>query len=162
MTLDLVAKKAVLRSFSYGLFAVAAAYEGERGIFTANWISQVSFDPPMVALSVELDSSTLPLIRRSGLFSVSPLRAGQRELAGDLGRPKRRAGDKVAALGDQIVQTMSGTIAFAGGLGFCVCQVVSETAAGDSVLFIGEVIEAVAGEAGEPLTMKEAGFRHSG
>ena len=38
-----------------------AAHEGERGVFTANWLSQASFDPPLVMLSVENDK-TFPLI----------------------------------------------------------------------------------------------------
>ena len=50
-TLDPEAKKTVLRLFSYGLYAVTAAHDGERGVFTANWLTQVSFDPPLVALS---------------------------------------------------------------------------------------------------------------
>ncbi|MBX3071402.1 MAG: flavin reductase [Thermomicrobiales bacterium] len=162
MTLDPAAKKAVLRSFTYGLYAVSASDGNERGIFTANWLTQVSFDPPMVAVSVELDSSTLGVIRRSGQFAVSPLRSGQRDLAGSLGRPRSKAGDKVAALGDAVVRTESGCLAYAAGLGYLVCRVTAEAPAGDSVLIVGEVIEAVAGKPGEPLTMKDAGFRHFG
>jgi flavin reductase (DIM6/NTAB) family NADH-FMN oxidoreductase RutF len=162
MTPDPAAKKAVLRSFTYGLYAVSASDGNESGIFTANWLTQVSFDPPMVVVSVELDSSTLGVIRRSGQFAVSPLRSGQRELAGSLGRPRSKAGDKVAALGDAVVRTESGCLAYAGGLGYLVCRVAAEAPAGDSVLIVGEVIEAVAGESGEPLTMKDAGFRHFG
>jgi len=160
--MDQQAKKTVLRQFNYGLYAVAAAHDGDRGIFTANWLSQVSFDPPLVMVSVELDSSTLPLIRAGGRFVVSPLAAGQTELAGNLGRPKRRAGDKFATLNLEVVETDTGDPALAGALGYVVCRLISETPAGDSVVLIGEVIEArVLGE-GEPLTMRAAGFRHAG
>jgi flavin reductase (DIM6/NTAB) family NADH-FMN oxidoreductase RutF len=162
MPLDLDAKKAVLRSFTYGLYAVSAGHDGERGIFTANWLTQVSFDPPLVALSVERDSATLKLIRASGRFVVTPLRSDQRELAGDLGRPRARAGDKFAVYDLPAKRTASGDPVFDGGLGYCVCAVQSETAAGDSVVFIGEVIEAQVGEPGDPLTMRDAGFRHAG
>ncbi len=162
VTLDPAAKKAVLRSFTYGLFAVSASDGEKTGIFTANWITQVSFEPPMVVVSVERESSTLSLMRASGRFAVSPLRAGQRDLAGSLGRPQSKAGDKAAQLGEAMVTTESGTKAYAGGLGYCVCQVVSETEAGDSLLMLGEVIEAVAGGPGDPLTMRDAGFRHFG
>jgi len=55
--LDQAAKKKVLRDFTYGLFAITASHQNERGVFTANWLSQASFDPPLVMLSVELDSS---------------------------------------------------------------------------------------------------------
>jgi flavin reductase (DIM6/NTAB) family NADH-FMN oxidoreductase RutF len=162
MPLDLDAKKAVLRSFTYGLYAVSAGHDGERGIFTANWLTQVSFDPPLVALSVERESSTLALIRASGRFVIAPLRSGQKDVAGDLGRPRARAGDKFEVYDLPVNESASGDPIFEGGLGFCVCTVQSETEAGDSIVFIGEVIEAQTGEPGDPLTMREAGFRHAG
>jgi len=160
--MDPQAKKTVLRQFTYGLYAVTSAFEGERGIFTANWLSQASFEPPLVMLSVELDSSTLPLIRGSGLFAICPFAADQRELAGDLGRPKKRAGDKFAAYDLPVVETESGIPALAGALGYVVCRVQSESPAGDSVVFIGEVIEARVLNEGAPLLMSAAGFRHAG
>ncbi|HEY7035340.1 MAG TPA: flavin reductase family protein [Thermomicrobiales bacterium] len=162
MALDPQAKKTVLRQFTYGLYAVSAAHDGDRGIFTANWLSQVSFEPPLVAVSVELDSSTLPLIRASGRFVVSPLASDQTELAGSLGRPKKRAGDKFATLNLATVETDSGDPAPADALGYVVCSVVSETPAGDSVILIGEVVEARVLAEGDSLTMRAAGFRHAG
>ena len=161
-TLDAQAKKIVLRQFTYGLYAVTAEHDGERGVFTANWLSQASFDPPLVMLSVELESSTLPLIRSSGTFVVCPLGEEQRDLAGALGRPKARAGDKFAALNLRIRETASGPPALADALGYVVCAVRSETTAGDSVVLIGEVVEADVYAEAAPLTMRAAGFRHAG
>src|SRR5687768_9568221 len=160
--LDPAAKKTVLRQLTYGLYAVLAEHDGERGVFTANWLTQVSFEPPLVAVSVELDSSTLPLIRASGLFVVCPFSEGQRELAGALGRPKRRAGDKFAALNLETIATATGPPALALAPGYLVGRVVSETPAGDSVVLVGEVVEARVVTEGEPLTMRAAGFRHAG
>ena len=156
------ARKVVLRQFTYGLYAVTAAHDGDRGVFTANWLSQVSFAPPLVALSIEVDSATLGLVRADGHFTVCPLADGQRELAGNLGRPKARAGDKFAAYELDVVETSRGTPALAAALGFVECALVSETPAGDSVVLIGEVIEARVLREGEPLTMRAAGFRHAG
>ena len=161
-TLDAAAKKKILRDFTYGLYAVTAAHEGERGVFTANWLSQASFDPPLVMLSVELDSSTLPLIRASCRFAVCPLRDDQKELAGALGRPKARAGDKFATLELEIIETRSGPPALADSLGYVVCAILEEMEAGDSVVFLGEVIEARSFSEAPPLEMRAAGFRHAG
>jgi flavin reductase (DIM6/NTAB) family NADH-FMN oxidoreductase RutF len=160
--LDPAAKKTVLRQFSYGLYAVTAAHDGARGVFTANWLSQVSFEPPLVALSVELESSTLPLIRASGRFAICPLRSDQKELAGALGRPKARTGDKYETLDLSIVETAADVPVLAETLGYVVCAVAQEVPAGDSVVFVAEVIEAGLFDEGEPLTMRAAGFRHAG
>ena len=162
MTLDQVAKKKVLRDITYGLYALTASHEDERGVFTANWLSQASFEPPLVMLSVENDSSTLPLIRVSGRFAVCPLAAGQKELAGALGRPKARAGDKFMTLELAVVDTTSGVPALAESLGYLICAVRSETPAGDSVVFIAEVEEARSFSDSPPLEMRQAGFRHAG
>lgn len=160
--LDPGAKKTVLRQFTYGLYAVTAAHDDDRGIFTANWLSQVSFDPPLVALSIENDSATLDLIRADKHFTICPLADGQRELAGNLGRPKSRAGDKFAAYDLETVPTHRGTPSLSVALGFVECALESETPAGDSVVLIGEVVEARILNDGEPLTMRAAGFRHAG
>lgn len=162
MELDQAAKKKVLRDMTYGLYAVTAAHEGERGVFTANWLSQASFDPPLVMLSVENDSSTLPLIRDSGIFAICPFDSSQKALAAALGKPKSRAGDKFATLDLAVVDTASGIPALADALGYLVCAVRSEAPAGDSVVFIAEVIEAQSLSDAPQLIMREAGFRHAG
>ena len=156
------ARKRLLRSFTYGLFWVSGEHDGERGIFTANWVSQASFDPPLLMLSVEGDSSTLPLIRASGRFVIGPFRSDQRELAGDLGRPKARAGDKFAAYQLETVSMESGGWALSDALGALACEVRSVVEAGDSVVLIAEVREARVLGVGVALTMAEAGFRHFG
>lgn len=160
--LDPVARKTLLRTFTYGLFWVSAEHGGDRGIFTANWVSQASFEPPLVMLSVERESSTLPLIQASGRFVLGPFRSDQRELAGSLGRPKARAGDKIAAWQLETVQMDAGGFALKDSLGALACEARSESPAGDSVVFIAEVIEARVFDDGNPLTMSDAGFRHFG
>ena len=113
-------------------------------------------------LSVEHDSSTLPLIRGSGHFAVCPLHEGQKDLAGALGRPKLRAGDKYETLELAVIDTASGVPALAASLGYVVCEVRSEAPAGDSIVFIAEVIEARSFSDAPPLSMRQAGFRHAG
>lgn len=160
--MDPAAKKTVLRHLSYGMYAITAAHDGERGVFTANWLSQVSFDPPLVIVSVELDSATLPLIRGSGTFAICPFAADQRQLAADLGRPKSRAGDKYEAFGLTTIDTEQGVPVLADTLGYVICQVRAELPAGDSAVVLAEVIDAGVLNDGNALTMRAAGFRHAG
>jgi flavin reductase (DIM6/NTAB) family NADH-FMN oxidoreductase RutF len=162
MELDQAAKKKVLRDFTYGLYAVTATHEGERGVFTANWLSQASFEPPLVMISVENDSSTLPLIRASGRFAICPLDEHQKQLAAALGKPKARAGDKYDALDLTVVESERGVPALAESLGYVVCDVREEVPAGDSVVFLAEVVEARSFSDAPPLEMRQAGFRHAG
>jgi flavin reductase (DIM6/NTAB) family NADH-FMN oxidoreductase RutF len=158
--LDQAAKKAALRMFTYALYVVTTTDGKERGAFTANWLGQASFDPPLVMVSVEADSHSLPIIRASGRFAVCVLESGQRELAGHFGKKHRHAGDKLEGIPHH--NSASGLPIIDDALSYVVCQVTGELPAGDSVVVVGEVIEAAVLREGTPLTMAEAGFRHAG
>ena len=158
--LDQDAKKTVLRQFTYGLYVVTALHEGTPGSFTANWLSQAYFEPPLVMVSVEADSHSLPIIRASGRFAVNVLESGQRELAGHFGKKARHVGNKLAGIPHH--PSRSGMPILDQALGYVVCDVTGEIPAGDSVVVVGEVVEAGIQREGEPLTMREAGFRHAG
>lgn len=159
--MDAAAKKTVLRMFTYGLFAVTAKEEtGAHGML-ANWITQISFEPPMLALAVEHDSHMHQLIDMHGAFAVNVLESGQRELAGQLGKTFARHPDKFKsvvwrpgpATGSPILEE---------GLGWVECRVTEESGAGDHILYIAEVVEAGLNREGAPLTLKEAGFKYFG
>ena len=160
--LDPAVRKKILRAITYGLYAITAQHNGERGVFTANWLSQASFDPPVVMLSVEKDSSTLPLIEGSGRFVICPFTAEQRDLAAALGKPKARAGDKFEGLNLAVVETPNGDLALADTLGYIACEVRNAVSAGDSVVFIADVVEIASFSDDAPLEMRAAGFRHAG
>jgi flavin reductase (DIM6/NTAB) family NADH-FMN oxidoreductase RutF len=158
--LDQAAKKTALRMFTYALYVVTSTDGEERGAFTANWLGQASFEPPLVMVSVEADSHSLPIIRSSGRFAVCVLESGQRELAGHFGKKHRHAGDKLDGIPHHA--SASGLPIIDDALSYVVCQVTGELPAGDSVVVVGEVIEAAVLREGTPLTMAEAGFRHAG
>jgi flavin reductase (DIM6/NTAB) family NADH-FMN oxidoreductase RutF len=160
MTMDETAKKEALRLFTYGLFAITCAEGEQRNAFTANWLSQVSFDPPLVALSVENTSTSIHLIRASRRFAVNVFGAEQRALSGRLGKnfakdPAKLDGLRWAAAGNRC-PVLEDTVAWVA------CDVESETPAGDSTVFIGRVVDAAVLRREEPLTMLAAGFKHAG
>lgn len=158
--LDPQAKRTALRWFTYGLYCVTVAHGDDVGAFTANWLSQASFEPPMVMVSVEADSHSLPLIRASGRFAINVFASGQRELAGHFGRKTRHVGNKLASIPHYF--SASGLPILDDALGYVVCEVTGELPAGDSAVVVAEVVEAVVLHDGAPLTMAEAGFRHAG
>ncbi len=153
-------KKKALRTFTYGLYAISCADEGEVNIFTANWLTQISFEPPLLALSVENDSKSLPMIQRSRKFTVNVLHSGQRELAGKLGKSAIYHPEKLADI--EYTLGANGCPLLTDGLAWVACEVRHSVEAGDSTLFVAEVVDVGMTGEGEPLTMKEAGFRHAG
>jgi flavin reductase (DIM6/NTAB) family NADH-FMN oxidoreductase RutF len=160
---DEVAKKEALRLFSYGLYAVTTGTgiePTEVGIFTANWLSQVSFDPPLIAVSVENDSFSLPVIQRTGHFAVNVFDDDQRDLSGQLGKPHAKTPDKATGL--RLATGQTGCPLLLDALASVECRVEGQLPAGDSTLVLGRVVYAVVHRQGEPLTMRAAGFKHAG
>ena len=158
--MDETAKKEALRLFTYGLYAVTTGAGDEVGVFTANWLSQVSFEPPLVVVSVENDAYSLPLILRTGHFAVNVYSDDQRDLAGKLGKPHSRAPEKAQGL--RLGAGETGCPLLLDSLASVECQVEGQLPAGDSTLVLGRVVHVVGHRQGEPLTMRAAGFKHAG
>ena len=159
--MDNATAKLVLRLFTYGLYvATTADDKGQTGAMLVNWTGQVSFEPRMMSLAVENGSHFLGVIRASQVFALNVLGDSQREVAGHFGKSTFKAGDKLEGYEWSAGSTGCPILGLA--LGTIECRVVSEQQAGDHVLFVGEVVDAHYDHDGEPLTMKEAGFRYSG
>ena len=158
--MDPMIKKRALRLFTYGLYIVTCVDNQETNAFTANWLSQVSFEPPMLTVSVEHDSKSLPMILHSQKFAVNVLRSGQRELAGALGRSAYKAPDKLQ--GVNLTQEPDGFVVLRDALAWIGCEVRQSVPSGDSTLIVAEIVNAAVLADGQPLTMAEAGFRHAG
>lgn len=158
--MDPSAKKRVLRTFTYGLYAISCADNGEVNIFTANWLTQVSFDPPLLVLSVENDSKSLPMLLRSSKFTVNVYRSGERELAGKLGKSAVQHPDKLQDVAYEI--GTNGCPILKDALAWVACEVQRTMEAGDSTLLLAQVVDVGMLGQGQPLTMSEAGFRHAG
>lgn len=158
--MDEAAKKEALRLFTYGLYAITTGDAQRWNAFTANWLSQVSFDPPLVALSVENTSTSLPMIRQARRFAVNVLTAEQRELAGRLGKPFARSPQKLEGL--QMGTSETGCPVLLETVAWVECAVEGEMPAGDSTLVLARVVDARVLRAEETLTMRAAGFKHAG
>ena len=68
MSLDLDAKKTLLRKIPHGLFICGVAEGDEVNGFTASWVTQGSFEPPLVVMGVRADSTSNGMIQRTRRF----------------------------------------------------------------------------------------------
>src|SRR5215472_16214047 len=155
--MDEAVKKEALRLFTYGLYAITTGDEAQWNAFTANWISQVSFEPPLVVVSVENTSVSLPIIRRTGHFAVNVYSADQRELSGQLGKSLAKHPDKLANVRRGTGE--SGCPVLQEAEAWVECRVEGELPAGDSTLMLGRVVGAHVQRRDDPLTMRAAGFK---
>ncbi len=158
--MDPQVKKQVLRTFTYGLYVVSCADAGEVNAFTANFLSQVSFDPPLVAVSIENNTKSLPMILHSRFFVINVLCSGDRDLAGQLGKSALKHPEKLT--GVEYTPGYKGAPILHNALAWVACEVQRTAEAGDSTLVVAEVVDVGMQGEGQALTMSEAGFRHAG
>ncbi len=159
--MDPAVKKKVLRLFNYGLYAVTAQHDGQTSGMTANWLTQSSFEPPLLALAVESNSHSHQTIAAAGAFAVNVYDGGQRELAGRLGMTWARHPEKLDGIAWD-AGPVTGSPLLRDALAWVECRVITSVPSGDHVLFIAEVVEAGLNREGTPLTLKEAGFKYAG
>ena len=158
--MDPAIKKQALRTFTYGLYIVTCREGDEVNGFTANWLTQISFEPPLLAVSVENSAKSLPMILNSQQFTINVLRTGQRPLAAALGKSAYKHPDKLSGI-DYTLNEQGHPILSA-ALSWVACAVRQSAPAGDSTLIIAEVIDAGVLTEGQALTMLETGFKHAG
>ncbi len=154
-------KKTVLRLLTYGLYALTAREGDEASAMTVNWATQVSFVPPLLAVSIEQESYTGAIALRTGYFALCVYADDQRELAGQLGRHHANMPDKFAGVPWE-PGAATGCPMIVGTLGAVECHITATLPAGDSLLVVAEVIAAYHLRDSTPLTMRAAGWKHAG
>jgi flavin reductase (DIM6/NTAB) family NADH-FMN oxidoreductase RutF len=161
--MNVAAKQTVLRHLTYGLYALTVKREGDEHGITANWVSQASFEPPMVVVAVESTSKMIEMIRDAHHFAISVFHEGQRDVAEKLGRgPGAGASPKLKGIKTK-PGPVSGAPVLADALGWVECRVVATLPSGDHTLVLGEVVEAgVEHEAARPLTLQDSGLKYTG
>ena len=159
-TLDASAKKVLLRKIPHGVFICGVAEGDEVNGFTASWVTQGSFEPPLVVMAVRADSTSNGMIQRTGRFSLNVLAADQKDLAAVFFKPQKAVGGRfdaapfsLGALGLPILTE---------GLGAVECQVVGQVAHGDHTVFVGEVKQAVLHRDGDALELAGTGWQYGG
>ena len=160
MALDLESKKTLLRKIPHGLF-ICGVREGEEiNGFTASWVTQGSFEPPLIVMAVRSEGSSHGIIERTGLFSLNVLRTDQKELAAVFFKPQKALGGRFESspftFGELGLPLLDDVI---GGLE---CEVVGQVVHGDHTVFVGEVKSACLLMDGEALNLSSTGWNYGG
>jgi len=121
-----------------GVYVVGAAHGGRRGAFTAAWVTQASYRPLLLAVSVNPQNASHGILKAGGGFAVSVLKRGQLELARRFGTRAQAGHDKLDGVAWR--PGHKGSPVLQEALAYFECELVSCTAAGDHELVVGRVI----------------------
>ncbi len=155
------AKKAMLRKIPHGIYVCGVKDGDDLNGFTASWVMQASFTPPMVTNCVKSDSASHAMIESSGVFALSVLEAGQKEIAQNFFKPLRRSGNKFEDI-EFYQGEATGCPIIKEALGYLECKVVGSVKQGDHTVFVGEVIGAGEHREGTPLLLEDTGWNYGG
>ncbi|MEO1375047.1 MAG: flavin reductase family protein [Cyanobacteria bacterium J06635_10] len=159
--LDEQAKKTMLRKIPHGLYICGVKDGEEVNGFTASWLMQASFKPPLVVNCVRGDSISHTMIEKSGVFAISFLEDGQKDLAEKFFKPMRRVGNKFEDVEFRLGEE-TGCPIIIDSLGYIECQVVGNVDKGDHTVYVGEVIAAGIHREGKQLLLETTGWNYGG
>jgi len=154
------AKKKALRMITYGLYILTSKSGDRYSAGTVNWLSQSSFEPPLVMVGVKRDSGLHSTISESGVFAVNILASDQKEIASAFFKPTSVENDKIN--GYRFEQGETGAPLLVDLPAFFECRVVDKVERGDHTIFVGEVINAGVRKEAKPLVMWDTGWFYGG
>lgn len=133
----------LFRRLTAGVYVIGVADRGRRNAFTAAWVTQVSFDPLLVALSANPGHASYPLLVGGGGFALSVLSGDQLHLARHFGTHSARETDKLAGIAWRPGRT--GAPILTEAVAYLECSVTQRIPAGDHEIvlarpFAGEIL----------------------
>jgi flavin reductase (DIM6/NTAB) family NADH-FMN oxidoreductase RutF len=160
--LDPQAKKVALRAINYGLFVLTAADGDELGAAGVNWLSQASFEPPLIMVAVKTDSDTHAIIERTGALAVNVLAEDQLDIGKAFFRTTVVEGDRMNGhrfeRGAQTGSPLLVDLPY-----WFEARVTDTIKRGDHTVFVAEVVDAgVRNESAMPMLLRSTGMNYGG
>lgn len=133
---------------------VTAAGEGDPAGATANAVTSLSLDPPLMLACLDRGSRTLDVVRAAGSFGVSMLAAGQEPLARAFAS-KAPHTEKFREVG---WSEREGVPILDGAIAWVACSLRELHPGGDHEIAVGDVV-AAGGDGGDPLVFYAGTYR---
>ena len=139
--MDQKAKHALLRRIPCGLYVVTTQDGDRRNGLTVNWLTQVSFRPPLVVMAIAKACQNAPMIRSAGTVAIHFLPKDGAKTAEHFVTPTRRMPDKLAGL--DVSEGITGAPVLEEAVGVLEGRLVHRLETmGDHDLYVFEIIHA--------------------
>ena len=160
MELNLEAKKVLLRKIPHGLFICTVLEGDDINGFTASWVTQGSFTPPLVVMAVRADGSSHGIIKRTGKFCLNVLRADQKDLAAVFFKPQQGLGGRFESI--SYIFGEFGLPIIDESIGGLETKVIGSVEHGDHTVFVSEVLSATLHQDTDALNLSSTGWSYGG
>lgn len=149
-----------LADLTTGIYVLTTAAGDERHGMSSSWVTQVSGDPPLLAIAVDRAHRSHELLSGTGVCALNVVGAASRHLEDYFLSDARRQVDNLAgiphemhAAGVPVLTEVSTAL---------VCRVRAVHPAGDHSLFVVAVEDVVARERDRPLTSQDLDYVYVG
>ena len=155
-------KKVALRAITYGLYVLTSSNGADHGAGGVNWLTQVSFEPPLVAAGVKADSGVHAIIEETGTFAVNVLADDQLDVAKAFFRSTEVEGDLIN--GHRFERGVASDAPILDEVPYWFeCRVTETVKGGDHTVFVAEVVGAGVRDAARvPLNLRSTGMNYGG
>jgi flavin reductase (DIM6/NTAB) family NADH-FMN oxidoreductase RutF len=143
-----------LAAYPTGVTVITAVGPDGPSGATANAVTSLSLEPPMMLACLDRDSRTLASVRAAGRFGVNALAAGERDLARRFAA-KDPGNEKWAGVA---FSEQAGCPRIEGALVWVACELREEIDGGDHVILTGSALEAESNP-GDPLLFHRGDYR---
>jgi flavin reductase (DIM6/NTAB) family NADH-FMN oxidoreductase RutF len=141
---------ALFRHLTLGVYVIGVAHGAERDAFTASALMQPSYQPLIIAIAINPEHASYPILRSSAGFAISVLAQSQMDLARRFGTSAAPGTDKMNGVAWRAARR--GAPILSEALAFFECAVQADIPAGDHRIVLGEVLDgAVLNSAGAPM-----------
>jgi flavin reductase (DIM6/NTAB) family NADH-FMN oxidoreductase RutF len=160
--MDPQAKKVALRAINYGLYVLTAIDGDLIGAAGVNWLTQASFEPPLVAAAVKTDNDSHAIISKTGAFAVNVLGEDQLDIGKAFFRTTKVEGDTLNGYrfesGPETGAPLLVDLPY-----WFEARVTDTVRRGDHTVFVAEVVNAgVRDESATPLLLRSTGMNYGG
>jgi flavin reductase (DIM6/NTAB) family NADH-FMN oxidoreductase RutF len=135
-------RRRVLWKMPSGLYLLGSRSGDRRNLMTLNWATQVSFEPKLVAVSVEQAAVTHDLITRGRAFSLNLLDREDRALVRKFVKPVDLDEDGTSLAGVRFHDGITGAPVIDQAVAWIECRIHQDIDCGGHTLFVGEVVDA--------------------
>src|SRR5690606_28157378 len=132
-----------------------------RNAMTTSWITQVSMDPVLVGIGVDVDAVTHELISAGGSFTVNLWDASDTKVFVKFSKPA--ADDGSTLNGRPVRAATTGAPVFDEALAWMDCEVRHRFDLGTHTLFVGEVVDAsIRDDEARPASTQDTRMKYGG
>ena len=155
------AKKKLLRTVPHGLYILTSQTAFDHVASTVSWLTQASFEPPLVMAALRRDTDTYHVVHQSRAFVINFPGQDQAALAQKFFKHAEKKGQHLSGEKYELTPVLKFPY-FPHMAGYLECRVTDEVDRGDHTVVVAQVVEAGLQEAEGPLWLSSTKWQYGG